>query len=209
MKKLFVLLAFLLLPLSATAGEEALYAPVPPADSAFVRTVNAGDDSVPPVRLDGSAFPAGEQKAVSDYAVIKQGEHVLTIGEENQPITIDAGQYYTVVVLKDGAVKILKDALIENPAKATIYFYNLSDAAAATLEVPSYKATIFENIAVGEGASREINAVSGFSLAVKADGKDAGKIDGIELKRQQGISVFLTGTEGQYKVFAVTNKVAQ
>lgn len=208
MKKLLVLAAFLFLPLTASAGEEALYAPVPPSDSAFVRAVNATGDAALSATLDGAKFPAGVQESVSDYAVIKQGDHALKVGASDQALKIEAGQYYTIVVLKGGVAKVIKDALIENPAKAMIYFYNLSDAAAATLEAPSHNATIFENIAAGEGKSREINAVA-FSLSVKADAAEAGKVDNLELKRQQGNSVFLTGEKGQYKVFAVTNKVAQ
>ncbi len=207
MKKLLTALALLCVPFTAMAGEEDLYAPVPPADSAFVRTVNLTVDDGLAIQLDGAAFPAGEIASVSNYAVIKQGEKNLTAGEHKQPLTIEAKQYYTIAVSKDDA-KLLKDAPIENPAKAMIYFYNLSDAADATLDAPSHKATIFEKVAAGTNASRDINATT-IDLTVKADGAEVAKLEKIELVRQAGVSIFLTGVKGEYKAFSVVNKVAQ
>lgn len=210
MKTLFAFfLALFMIPLAAlAAGEEELYAPVPPADSAFVRAVNLTGDAGLAVQLGGLPFPAGMIDSVSDYAVIKQGEHKLSYGDKSQAVTIEAGNYYTLVVAKEGDAKVLEDALIENPAKAVIYFYNLSDAAAASLLAPSHNATIFEGIASGASTSREINAAT-LDLAVKADGADIAGLEQIKLQRQAGVSIFLTGAKNDYKAFAVFNKVSQ
>ncbi len=208
MKTLLSALALLCVPFSAMAGEEDLYAPVPPADSAFVRTVNLTADDGLAIQLDGAAFPAGDVASVSNYAVIKQGAKTLTAGDRTQPLTIEAKQYYTIAVPKTGEAKLLKDAPIENPAKAMIYFYNLSDAADAALDAPSHKATIFEKVAAGTNASRDINATT-IDLAVKADGAEVTKLEKIELVRQAGVSIFLTGEKGLYKAFSIMNKVAQ
>ena len=209
MKFMLTFLAALLIPFSAfAAGEEALYAPVPPADSAFVRAVNLTDVAKTAIQIDGSSFAVGDNAQVSNYAVIKQGDHSLSVGDKKQPITIEAKQYYTIVVAKDGAAKVMKDGLIEDPSKAMLYFYNLSDSSAGALSVPSHKATVFEKIAAGESASRAINAVS-VDLTVKAGEADVATLEKVELKRQAGTSVFLTGTAGKYTAFSVQNKVAQ
>lgn len=208
MKSIIAFLALLLVPFSAfAAGEESLYAPVPPADSAFVRTVNLSDAKTA-VLLDGVAFPAGENAQVSNYSVIKQGERSLSVGDKKQPVTIEAKQYYTIAITQDGTAKIIKDALIEDPSKAMLYFYNLSSSANASLAVPSHKATVFEKVAATDSASRAINAVS-VDLAVKAGETDVSTLEKVELTRQAGTSVFLTGTAGKYAAFSVKNKVAQ
>ena len=98
-------------------------------------------------------MPASEQVQMSNYTVIKHGDHTLNFGEKGQPIHIEAKKYYTVAVMKDGTVKVMPDAQIEDPSKAMIYFYN-SDLAAATLSVPSHKAKVFENVKASESASR-------------------------------------------------------
>jgi alginate O-acetyltransferase complex protein AlgF len=208
LKTMLAALAAFLIPVSAMAGEEALYAPVPPADSAFVRTVNLTGDATASIQLDGSSLPAGAQPLVSDYAVIKQGDHSLSAGAQKSPVTIEAKQYYTIVVAADGKTNVLKDALIEDPSKAMLYFYNLSDKSSVSLFAPSHKATVFENIAVGASTSRAINAVA-IGLVVKAGDSEIGTTGDVDLKRQVGTSVFLTGKDGDYQVFSVQNKVAQ
>ncbi|MCC6597509.1 MAG: alginate O-acetyltransferase AlgF [Alphaproteobacteria bacterium] len=207
MKNLYLALVFLLFPLSVSANEEALYAPVPPAESAFVRAVNVSADENLSLKIDDAGFTPSEKAFVSDYAVVTQGSHNVTFGKNQKSVSLEAQKHYTLAAMADGTLKVMKDAEIENPAKAMVYFYNLSDAKAATLEAPSHKATIFENIAAGESASREINAVN-FSLSVKVDGKEVGTLGGVDLKREQGTSIFLTG-KGDYAIAVVTNKIAQ
>jgi hypothetical protein len=122
MKTILAALAVFLVPVAATAGEEALYAPVPPADSAFVRTVNLMGDAAAAIQLDGAALPAGAQPLVSDYAVIKQGDHSLSVGGQKSPVAIEAKQYYTIAVSEDGKINVLKDALIEDPSQSHAVF---------------------------------------------------------------------------------------
>ncbi|MFA7276764.1 MAG: alginate O-acetyltransferase AlgF [Pseudobdellovibrionaceae bacterium] len=208
MKSLIAFLSVLIISCASYAGEEDLYAPVPPADSSFVRTVNMMDDKAAKIDIDGSSFPTGENPQVSNYVVIKQGSHTVSVAGKGQPTTIEAKKYYTVAVMKDGTVKVMSDAQIEDPSKAMIYFYNFSDLAAATLSVPSHKAKVFENVKASESASRVINAVA-LDVAIASAEGDVAKVDKVELKRQSGTSVFLMGEKGHYTAFAVMNKVAQ
>ena len=202
----FIILTMVLAPFAAYAGEEELYAPLPPADSAFVRVVNLTSTPEAKITIDEAAIPAGNENAVSEYVVIKEGARSLNFNEKKDPVTIEAGQYYTIAVLSDGSVKTFKDVLIEDPAKAVIYFYNFSDAAEATLMAPSHNTAIFEKVAADDSKSREINAVT-FGLKATVKGVDAGSVDEVELKRGWGTSLFLTGAEGNYKLFSVQNTV--
>lgn len=209
MKKQILILALMLfIPSLATAGEEELYKPLPPADSAFVRFVNLTDMKADAAKIDDVSILPGKQVPVSDYGIVKQGERTFRLGEKSQPVTVKAGQYYTIVVPAEGDIKIIQDALIENPAKAVIYFYNLSDAAEGSLIAPAHKTKIFEKVGSMESDSREINAVT-FNLQVKAGNSEAGTIEEVNLKRQEGTSIFLTGASGAYNSFSVQNAVAQ
>jgi hypothetical protein len=203
-----IILTMVLAPFAAHAGEEELYAPVPPADSSFIRVVNLTDTPDAQTKIDDATIPPGMENAVSEYVVIKAGERSFHFNDKKEPVSIEAGQYYTIAVSGDGSVKVFKDALIKDPAKAVIYFYNLSDAADATLTAPSHNTAIFEKVAANDSKSREINAVT-FGLKATAKGKDAGTVDEVELKRGRGTSLFLTGPEGNYKFFSVQNTVKQ
>lgn len=209
MKSFFVCLAVFLLSVPAyAADEEALYAPVPPADSAFVRTVNATGNVQEKITVDGVEPQKSTQDFVSDFSVIKQGSHVVQFGDKKETLQIEAQQYYTIAVINQNEVKVIKDKVIEDPSKASLYFYNLSDAGVASLSSTTHKANIFKTVSAGASDSREINAVV-LGLEVKVADTSAGVLDNVELKRQQGTSVFLTGKSGSYRVSHVQNKVTQ
>lgn len=207
MKNLWSILAtFLFISSLAIAGEEALYAPVPPADSAFVRIVNITDDPDLIVKLDGVVLNGIKEIPVSDFVIIKQGQRNLNYADHSEELDIKAGKYYTIAILINNKVHLMDDALIENPSKAVLYFYNLSDLNSASLFAPSYKATIFENIATNTSISREINAVD-FDLIVKSSSEEIKTLKDISLKRQIGTSIFLIGKKDAYQIFVVENKI--
>lgn len=208
MKLFLACLVVLSLSVPAYASEEALYAPVPPSDSAFVRTVQVTNEGQGKIQIDGIVPPKSIQDQVSDFIVIKQGSHVVEAGDKKENVQIEAQQYYTIAILGQGEVKVIKDKVIEDPTKASLYFYNFSDANSASLVSPTHKATIFKDISAGGSDSREINAVA-LGLEVKAGDVSAGMLESVDLKRQQGTSIFLTGKAGSYHVFSVQNKVAQ
>lgn len=206
--QIFILTLLIFIPALAMADEKELYKPLPPADSAFVRFVNLTDTKADAAKIGDVTIAPGEKTPVSDYSVVKKGKRTFYLGEKTSPVSVEAGQYYTVVVPADGSITVIQDALIENPAKAVIYFYNLSDSEEGTLVAPTHKTNIFEKVGSMKSESREINAVT-FNLQAKAGKDDAGTIEGVNLKRQEGTSVFLTGKKGSYKSFSVQNAVAE
>ncbi len=205
MKKIITAIVIALLsPSIAIANEDALYAPAPPADSAFVRTINATADTSIAIQLNGVSLAQNEEHInISDYAVFKQGNYDLTYGDKNEKIALEAGQYYSIAVKKDQSYVVIKEDLIENPSKAMLYFCNFSDAP-ASIKSPEYNATIFENIATSECTSREVNAVT-FDLALEANDKIVKDLPGIALKRQTGTSIILIGNDVSF----FDNQIAQ
>lgn len=189
MKHLMIATLFLtFLPLTASADEAALYAPTPPADSAFVRVINASTSDDLNITLSGSEPVASEEARVSSYSVLKEGAHTLALGDAENTLDLEAGNYYTVAITADGTHKVIKDIFVEDPTKAALHFYNFSTET-VSLTSPSYGATIFENIESNDGTARDINAVT-FDLAItNTDGDVVQELPEVSLKRRQGTSI--------------------
>lgn len=200
MKKFLSFLALALVALSgfsAQANDQELYDPAPPADSAFIRLINASSDSAPVTSSLGSVtFTGVTSPAITDYSVLKAGDYEMKVGEGSFDIHVEAGKYYTLALLtKEGkpSVTALEDAMVTNPAKAVVYFYNLSDSPKASLFAPQHKADIVAEIESGKGGAREVNALT-LDLAITAGGKEIKAFPGVELKRRTGITFLLSGS---------------
>lgn len=194
----------LLMPSLAFADEDGLYAPAPPADSAFVRTINATSKTDEVIQINGNALNTENGSSiVSDYVILKEGSHKLSFSDLTKEVTLNAGKYYTLAVTADNNVKIFEDALIEDPTKATVYFCNFTKTP-ASLKSEEFQATLFENIETLTCDSREINAVD-FDLNVfNADG-EIKNFPEVSLKRQIGTSIIVTDNE----TYLFDNKVSQ
>jgi alginate O-acetyltransferase complex protein AlgF len=197
------------IPSLAGAGDEGLYEPTPPADSAFVRVIQANSTAktVTP-ELGGKSFGKLTYPALSAYQIIPAGEHSFKAGEVTAKLAVEAGRYYSIALTSSAAPALLEDALIANPAKARLYFYNLSDAKETTLFAPKQKAAIFSKQAAGSNTSREINALT-LPLQLLVADKLVASLPEVQLKRRAGTSVVLFGTAKNYKALAVENRVAR
>lgn len=202
------ILSLLLLPLAVVAADDAeLYDPAPPADSAFVRVVNAkADADVVKVSVGGVAYADLAYADVSGYRIVKGGTRAATIGAASKEVAIEAGSYATLVLNAAGDIIMIEDELLANPAKARVYFYNLSDAASASLFAPEHGAAIVDGVASNAGNSREVNALK-LTLQVKAGDVDVKDFPDVQLKRRAGSSFFLFGKAGSYQAAMIENSV--
>ena len=208
MKKWLLTLFVFAAPSLALAVDEGLYEPAPPANSAFVRVIDA-DAALKTVSatLGGVGFGKVTYPAISPYVVIPAGEKELVAGKLKEKLNLEAGRYYSVALM-NGTSKLLEDPSINNPAKARVYFYNLSDAADATLFAPKQKAPILSKQAPGTSTSREMNALT-LPLQVLADDKNVKIFPDVALKRRMGTSAVLAGKKGAYRAVIAENKVAR
>lgn len=177
------------------ADDTALYDPAPPADSAFVRIINASGATAD-VTVGGASYSGVTAPGISSYRIIPQGEQEVKAGDFSKKLTITAGKYYSLALTeKDGKKDLasIEDAIIKNPAKAMIYFYNLSDAPTSALHAVKQKADIIADIKPGTSGSREVNALT-IDVAVNAEGKEIKGFPGVELKRRTGVSFLLSGS---------------
>ena len=211
--RFLTILAALLFSLQTAhaADDAALYDPAPPADSAFVRVINAAEGGPVDVSLGANSFSKVAFPGISAYQIVPQGAHSAKLGGDETDLTITAGKYYSLAVVeKDGKKEIvqIEDPQIKNPAKALITFYNLSDAPAAALYAAAQKADIFPAVKTGDKASREVNALT-IDVAVKdAEGKEVSSFKGIELKRKSGVNFLLAGNGAAKKAIMAASEVA-
>lgn len=193
------------LSFAQAGGDDALYDPAPPADSAFVRVVYAGGGAIEP-SLGGSSLGAMSDAAIGDYVIIPGGDHALSLGGSEETLNIGTGNYYSILV-KGGEAELHEDTVLENPSKAQIRFYNLSDATAA-LHAPAHKIDIFKEIAPMSGTDRAINAVA-LTLEAKIGNTVAGSFEKLDLVRREGVSVLVAGEAGAYTAISAKDNVAQ
>ncbi len=208
MKNLLNLLIITLLSFgTAYANDDELYDPAPPADSAFVRVVNAASGvAEAPARVGSFDFGVQAYPKISSYHIIKKGEYDVTIGGVAEKMTIDAGAYYTIALTDDLKLVKLQDTLLTNPAKALVYFYNFSAAPIAALIATDHGKPIFADIASGAGDSREVNALK-LNLQAKAGDVAVNDYKDVQLKRRVGTSFIVTGKAGGFKSLMVENEV--
>lgn len=198
MKRIVLLFALLVLPaLPALAVDEELYDPAPPPDSAFVRLLNTTGDKPISGILGSVSFK--DVKDVSPYMVLKAGTYDLSVNKAKESFEIKAGGLYSFAYSKDGKKEALlsfEDAQITDPAKATVYFYNLSDKE-ASLRAPNFNTDIISKVAAGTSQSKELNALT-LDVALTVENTDIETFKAIELKRRNGFTFMLLGKAPSY-----------
>jgi Alginate O-acetyl transferase AlgF/Domain of unknown function (DUF4397) len=128
---------FLLIVLMPIALAQSLYAPEPPANSSFVRIIDASLDGMPTVvKLDGNLWIAAlTAQGILPYEILRAGKHSFEMQngatKTNLVLNAQAGKFYTLAVVgKSNAisVKTFNDQKITNKVKAQLLAYNFSSS---------------------------------------------------------------------------------
>lgn len=200
-----LVLGFSMAASAALAQDEGLYeAPVDP-NSAFVRVLQPGAAVAVVAGSHFSELPGG----LSPYVNVKPGTVQLSAGEAAGDIDAAPGAFYTLAWNAAGDAVTLKDTISNNPAKADVYLYNLSDQAAIDLFVPAAKINAIQAAPAAGSKSVALKAPLKIDVEVKAGGETIGKVGGLSLTRRGGVSIVVTGTKGAYNVTAVNNIFVQ
>jgi alginate O-acetyltransferase complex protein AlgF len=141
----------------ATVSAQGLYDPEPPANSAFVRVINAGSGEVK-AGIDAVAYGAVAGQNASAYRVIPQGAHKLAAGAANKEVNVLAKRFYSVIV-NGSDVTVLEDPANPGQTKAGLAIYNLSKIASVALKTDDGKTTVVDGIAPGTVKSQAVNAI--------------------------------------------------
>ena len=180
MRKALTLIS--LVSLSAATAQEGLYDPAPPANSAFVRLLNA-----PAGTVAGKALTA--DKTASPYVIVPQGEFEAKIGQTTGKLKVEAGNFYSVVI-NSGKLVLLKDQAADNRAKALLTVYNLSKAP-IDLKTADGKTTVVTGVKPGESGSRAVNGIT-VDLSAFAGSKALGTVKKVKLERGNAYALVVT-----------------
>lgn len=200
---LFLTLTILaLLPHAARAQDEGLYDPAPPEGSAFVRLINAMD-SAAALAVDGKKLNKTESGTVGAYVPFASGKVNLSVSAITAAHELAKGGFYSALFY-NGALIVVADTAIANPAKSQIAFYNFTPAP-ASLKTADGKAEIVAVTAPGESGYREINPVEITLGAFTADSADkpAAQTGPVILKRGVPMAVLFLPQDGALTVLTL------
>jgi len=176
-----------LIALSSVAFAQAgLYEPAPPANSAFVRVLNA------PTATLGDKTVSAEKNAASPYVVIPQGDFTAKLGTLTGKLKVEAGKFYSVI--QNGSkLVLLTDPSADNRAKALLVIYNLSKNASIDLKTADGKTAVVSGVKPGESGNRAVNGIT-VDLAAFSGDKALGTLKGVKLERGNAYALVLADT---------------
>jgi alginate O-acetyltransferase complex protein AlgF len=125
----------LLIVMTPIALAQGLYAPEPPANSSFVRIIDAALSATPvSVKLDGKPWIAAlTAQGILPYEVLKAGKHSFELqdgaNKTSVSLSAQAGKFYTLAIVgasNNLSVKTFNDKKISNKVKAQLLAYNFS-----------------------------------------------------------------------------------
>lgn len=191
--RLVLLATMLLAPMGVQAQElTRLYAPRPPAGSAYVRIVDLDPTDIR-LKVAGSRAPVAAGEVATIYRVVKGGQPV-DLSRNGSPLadvpTPPADTFSTIVITPDGKAHLISDSTDgRNDLKVQLRFYNLvPDCAGAVTLVGG--PTVFENAGTNETLSRVINPVEA-RLEGRCGDKTSAPIQLPALKAGDHYSLFL------------------
>jgi alginate O-acetyltransferase complex protein AlgF len=191
------------------AGDEGLYDPAPPPNSAFVRVIDARGQGNLQVTV-GEAAIAVPATGISPYVVIPAGEQDVSLSTESKKLSLAAGKYYTIALFVGGSTEptLLEDEILSNPAKSGIYVYNFSDAPSVKLFAPKPNAVVVDNLKPGSSAFKSVNAVT-IDLALMDGPTKVADFNQLALKRRTGLTFVVFGSGAAKKGVAVPNQTVR
>lgn len=140
------------------AKEDALYGPVAPAGSAFVRVVNLSTSAVE-AKTGNDTFRKTAPFSGSDYKFFPPGNRRFSVTSHVIDSQLMPDHYYSMVIATKGPAKIVEDSGKPDPAKSVISVYNVSSQPLISLKTLDGKTPVIENVASDTRGDRSINPV--------------------------------------------------
>lgn len=195
-----------LAPLTSQAqdGNAALYGPVAPAGSAYVRVLNLSDVAAE-VMLSGKTSAqkvnAGQLGA---YMFIPPGSITVTVNQTNQQTSLESNSAYTLVY--DGSsLQSIVDPYANDPKKALVAFYNLTDQPLA-LKTQDGKHAIVDNIDKNHSGVRPVNEIK-IGFAAFNGEQSVAKFDEQLLKKGRSYSYLVIPEGSSYRAISQANSL--
>lgn len=188
---------------SSRAGEDALYGPTAPPDSAFIRVFNATDQAEVDARIADAELTDIASWKVSEFAFVPAGTHKLIVGALSQPLALQADHYYTAVA-NAGTVRLLDNTRYVNRLKAMVILYNLTDASRLSLRTHDGRAPVIQNVAAYAFGTREVNPARAQLVVYDGEQKIA-DAPTMTFARGKAYSLFVAGGSGKPRLVWAIN----
>jgi alginate O-acetyltransferase complex protein AlgF len=196
---------FLIAPLALGLALAAppLYSPAPPADSAFVRVVNASAGAS--IQVSAGNITLASKLAygtVSTYRVVKQGMTGFDAAGKHTDLKLEAGRFYTLA-LERGRWVSVTDRSSADINKARIGVYNFSDRKDVSLKTADGQVALLENLEPDGYELVQVNPVKA-QLAAFSGGKGI-PFSEVQLEANVAYSVIVVGSGTRVKTTWVRN----
>jgi alginate O-acetyltransferase complex protein AlgF len=196
---------------AASAQDEALYDPVPPPDSAYVRVIDAECEGSFEVGIGARSIPVADG-GISFFVPLPAGSYPVTSpGHPNVrgTVSVAPGKAYSIVVRgRSAPVSLLEDTIEANPDKSAVYLYNLTPTDGAELFVPKAKVSIISSVASEKSGYRSVNAVT-VDAEVRLGGKVVETVAQQTFRRRSGQTYVVCEENGMHKVVHKRNEAAR
>ena len=174
----------------AMADEATLYGPVAPECSAFVRGYNAASETLD-AQLGSLHFSDIAPKGSSDYEFLPAGSYKASAGGHSLAVSLAEDQYYTLVRLPGGDLRLIDEPLFKNRQKSLLRLQNLTDST-LSLKTADGKTEVIKAVAGQARGEREINPVK-VRLALFAGERKVGDLSPLVIERGEVVSLYVTG----------------
>ena len=201
-----IMLLSLLFFLFTVQAQDNLYGPDAPLDVAYVRAVHAAPEvGALEVTSGDAALGQPEFTQVTPYAPLEPGTLTLSAGELNAEVTVEAGEFYTAVVLPQ-EVTLLTDEPLVDASRGLLTFYNFS-ASEASLATADRATEIIAGVASMSESSTVVNQAE-VALGVFSGEEQLGTLEPRLLTRGVAHGVFLFDSpEGPVVTYAAAEAV--
>jgi alginate O-acetyltransferase complex protein AlgF len=201
---------FMLLILGSATAQAAqdnnadLYDPVAPANSAFIRVLNLSERNIE-VSLSGKNKPQLVSSGqFGGYRFVAPGKQLISTGGQTLESELKANTASTVIY-RDGKLLLLADKFVDEPRKAQIAFYNLTDKPAA-LKTVDGQHVVVDTLQRDQTGSRMVNELK-IAFAAYADNDKLSSFDELFLKKGRSYSYALLPAGSGYRAITLANSI--
>lgn len=199
MKRRTLLVALTLLAtLPSLAQDQGIYEAEVPADYTFVRVVDIEGAIGTTGSISGLNFTTG-QSGASDYVGVAPGQRVLEANGESWTVTIPAAKILTIVFSADAEPLVIEDIISDEPTKATLALYNLSDFDVSMSTFIKQDVEIFPPTAPNTSVYRTINSAT-IPIKIIQDGTVIADLADQAIQRRTIVSYFVFAVDGGISV---------
>ncbi len=191
-KSLALVAGMSLLSMQAWAGgDAALYGPVAPKGSSFVRIFNASPQQVS-ATVGSTALDDVPPQGSSDFSFMPQGDYSAKVGSQNLSVKLAADHYYTLVNSASGQPQLIEEPPFKNKQKSLVRVQNLTDKT-LTLKTADGKTDVVKAVSAKGRGEREINPVK-VSFALFDGDKKISDLKPVALERGEAAVLYVTGS---------------